>query len=185
MSRLDYLTIGIIAVIVLTVIFLVYKMTDLFQTDALQTPPPVEEVTQLDSGYDDYYDEPLDSSAYEMEEVGEGSEIDYSEPEAAYEEADDAPEFSYEEESTEAAAVEYGGQYFVLAGTFSIRENADRMVARLHRMGYDQARVGIFNKGRFAGAIICCYATPKEAKAVAAQLTAQGVEAVAYRKRGQ
>ncbi len=185
MSRLDYLTIGIIAIIVLAVLYLVYKMTDLFQSDALRTPAPVEQAVSPPAY--DYYDEPYDS--LHADTFPAEDEIDYSEPADGYVEAEDplsedAPEYAYEDESGELDA-EAAGEYFVLAGTFAVRENADRMVARLHRMGYTDARVGIFNAGRFAAAIICCYATPQAAKETAAQLTASGVEAVVYRKRGR
>ena len=185
MSRLDYLTIGIIAVIVLAVLYLVYKMTDLFQSNALETPAPVEQPVS-EPEYD-YYDEPYDSLAQDTFPADD--EIDYG----AYDEpaddepattADDTPEYTYEDEST-ASAADTEGDFFVLAGTFSIRENADRMVDRLRKLGYDHARVGTFNRGRFAGAIICCYPTPEAAREDAAALNAQGIEAVVYRKRNK
>lgn len=182
MSRLDYLTIGIIAVIVLAVLYLVYKMTDLFQSNALETPPPIEQpVTEPEY---DYYDEPYDTLNQDTFPA-EDDEIDYSEP--AYDETstvDDTPEYTYEDEQP-LSDTDTEGEYFVLAGTFSIRENADRMVAQLQRLGYEQARVGIFNGGKFAGAIICCYPSPQAAREDAALLNAQGIEAVVYRKRGK
>lgn len=182
MSRLDYLTIGIIAVIVLAVLYLVYKMTDLFQSNALETPPAVEQPV-AEPEYD-YYDEPYDTLAEDTFPAED--EIDYSEPasDSFADEADDTPEYSYEDESA-TSTTDTEGEYFVLAGTFSIRANADRMVAQLKQLGYEQARVGTFNRGRFAGAIICCYPTPDAAREVASALTAQGIEAVVYRKRSK
>lgn len=189
MSRLDYLTIGIIAIIVLAVLYLVYKMTNLFQSDALRTPAPTEQAAEPPTY--DYYDEPYDSLVADT--LFAEDEMGYDESGDAYTDANaedphvadaDAPEYAYEDEHGHMDA-EAAGDYFVLAGTFAIRENADRMVAQLHRMGYTDARVGVFNAGRFAAAIICCYTTPQAARETAAQLMAEGIEAVAYRKRGR
>ena len=64
MSRLDYITIGIVAACILAIIFLVYKMTDLFKDQP--TTDPTETTTDIveEEGDDLYnYDEEDDESA--------------------------------------------------------------------------------------------------------------------------
>lgn len=71
------------------------------------------------------------------------------------------------EEASRPAA---GGRYMVLAGSFRYKHNAEAMVQKLRKLGYTDARVGYFNKGAFAVAVVGQYGDMNDARSTVQDL---------------
>jgi cell division septation protein DedD len=194
MSRLDLLTVFIVAICLGALGFLVYK------TVKLMNPPQ-----QADTSISDSYD--LDDNAYNWENqpdsltetapAGEepaatdnrtgAEEAGYTPDEPAPEKPAPArPAERREEEpkrvvSTPAASAS-AGEYLVLAGTFSQRSNADSQAKKLRDMGYDDASVEVFDRGAYAVVMVARFATLRQAGDLVDELKKKGVDA--YVKKG-
>ncbi|MCB0639658.1 MAG: SPOR domain-containing protein, partial [Lewinella sp.] len=70
-----------------------------------------------------------------------------------------------------------GGRYLVIAGTYRQRVNADNMVTRLKRMGYNDAEVELFDHGTYAVVIVNRYSSLSRADQLSTELKNKGVEA--------
>lgn len=62
------------------------------------------------------------------------------------------------------------GDYMVLAGSFSIRENADNHVNNLKKLGYNNARVEVFDRGSYAVVLVDRFETESAARKLIAEL---------------
>jgi cell division septation protein DedD len=62
------------------------------------------------------------------------------------------------------------GDYMVLAGSFSIRENADNHVQVLKKLGYSNARVEVFDKGSYAVVLVDRFETESAARKLISEL---------------
>ena len=65
------------------------------------------------------------------------------------------------------------GKYMVIAGSYKVRRNAEKEVARLNGLGYLNARIGIFNQGTYASVLVNAYDSKADASALVAELKAQ------------
>lgn len=203
MSRLDYVTIAIVAVCVAALVYLIYMTTNLLGSgpedpvtaDQMVTEPedeyPEEEYYPEDTTatFDDgYYDEGGAASDNVDSDTDEGGQAGYEEAEPAYEDADsDLQSSSRGPGSTSGkAASDYAsvasGQYMVLAGTFKYRNNAEEMVSKLRGMGYTNAAVELFDRGRYAVALVDRFDGLSDAKSLKSELSGKGVEAYVKQK---
>ncbi len=214
MSRLDYVTIAIVAVCVAALVYLIYMTTNLLGGPEAEEPPAVEAPAQEEEGFgtsdyeDDesaFYDEDSAAIANAREE-GYVTDAGPAKEDDAYGEDWDG-EDSYRDKGSSESGRDYGnsqndygeervtasppredyasvstGDYMVLAGTFRIRSNAETMVRRLKRMGYDDASVELFDRGAFAVALVDHFPTYEEAREVSQKLKREGVEAYVERK---
>lgn len=219
MSRVDYLTIGIVGVCLAALGFLVFKTVKLMSND---TPPeetlietPYEDTIGA-STYSDYGDTSLNS--YTKEEDLDDDQLaatDYEEPVAedtkpAKKETKTTPKATtttkpdtkttstkstkttassqkdegFEEEPAPSRSSSTStGDYMVIAGSFKSKTNAENQVARLHKLGYNNASVESFNRGALAVALVERFSSQSEAQALKKELEAKGVEAIVKKKQ--
>lgn len=188
MSRLDWITAVIVIICVAALGFLVYKTVGLMDTD---TPNDRKETVITDTPTDDdgtninattetkdtisddgidYADGDEDTSASEEdnEEEGTGKEEEM--------ENEDSPSNYIQEENI-------SGSYLVIAGSFKQKINAKNLVKRLRKMGYNNARVSIFNKGAYAVALVDSFDGFSEADNLVTKLKEEGIDAAVQKKR--
>lgn len=192
MSRLDYVTIGIVVVCVAALAYLIYMTTNLLGGDGEEDVTPItEQPSEYDAAEDDayYYDDDeatveVDSSEYDYEE---DAGYDYDQGE----DLDKGRSTSYEDEAassvtmttTEPSTTSSYGSYLVIAGTFSVQSNADDRVSKLRGMGYNNAQVSPFNRGAYSVALVDRFDSYSSAKALADELEGKGFDAIVQEKR--
>lgn len=212
MSRLDYVTIAIVAVCVAALVYLIYMTTNLLGGEETAKQPEMEAPAEAPSYQEERYQDDSaaafdadTSGAYE--ESGAYYEEDYypeDDPSAQGEYEDDGyqddgyqdedgyrDKGSYAEESeavpASRPAEDYpsvnAGDYMVLAGTFKIKSNAENRVRQLRDMGYTDASVEIFDRGAYAVALVDHFSELNEAKQVANKLESEGVPTYVKRKQ--
>ena len=199
MSRLDYVTIAIVAVCVAALVYLIYMTTNLLGSgpeDATADPLPAEQSdTYPEDEYypedtsatfdDGYYDDGVPASDGAPGYPDEGYD---PESEPSYEGATDELESSSNGAGATAGKTEADyasvdrGQYMVLAGTFKYRSNAEDMVKELRNMGYSNASVELFDRGAFAVALVDRFDGLGDAKALKSELSGKGVESYVKQK---
>lgn len=194
MSRLDYVTIAIVAVCVAALIYLVYMTTNLLggtpRDEAVANPSALEQEDSY-TGTEEYYPEDT-TAAFEDSYPDQGepaSDEGYDSGKApAYEDATNEAQSSGGEAkaAAEDPKADYAsvatGQYMVLAGTFKYKGNAENMVRQLRSMGYSGASVELFDRGAFAVALVDRFDGLKDAQALKAELTSKGIEAYVKQK---
>lgn len=192
MSRLDYITIGIVVICLAALIFVIYKTTNILgngskeDTEQTQTAEIPEDDSYYPDGDNYTYDdegEILDD-AYEEEDLDEG----YDSEDYVDTEEEDFFDKGTEEVTTTATnpstSINNGfGDYLVLAGSYKIKSNAENVVAKLQRLGYDGAEVSIFNKGAYATVLVSRFDDEASARSLAAKLKDDGIDAYVHLKR--
>jgi hypothetical protein len=200
MSRLDIFTAVIVVICVGAILFLLYKTTDLFgPKDRPMIPDPQEE--QADDGlYDDdeavadYSDDPYYQSD-DLDYAGEYQEdttdlagapaegIDPMEEEAVEKKEPvkepAAPKKTYDDLYDSPGV----GDYLVLAGTFQYMANAESHAARLKKKGYDEAKVVLFDRGKYATVLVDRFEAYGDASALVSKLEGDQIEAYTHKKR--
>jgi hypothetical protein len=192
MSRLDYVTIGIVAVCIAAVIYLIYMTTRLGSS---KDPAPIEQTTPFyeddvaDSDTTDWYSDADGTSDWEREEADLDLERD-DEPSAettppsprapVAEPAQPATRPAAPQEYSQATAA---GDFMVLAGTFSVAENAQEMVRKLSDLGYTGASVEPFDRGKYSVVLVARFDSFSQASSLEKELKGKGIEAYVKRKR--
>lgn len=210
MSRLDIFTIAVVVICVAAIVFLLYRTTDLFKSkDALTEPQNTESLYEDDGTTgDDYSDDPYysDTTASEFDFLSDTAE------EAAPASTTTKPSTTTTKPSTTTTAPatkpsapaattpapakteskplenidemsSSGGNYLVLAGAFTVMSNAEAHAKRLEKMGFSNAKVALFNKGKYATVLVDRFESKSEASALVNRLTEKGVEAYVQTKR--
>jgi cell division protein FtsN len=200
MSKLDYVTIAIVGICILAIVFLVYKMTNVFNGDTSKdtTEIPVDSVeTEDDSVYDYEIDNNVDSTGGQSSGTTTTTQptttttpADKSGTSASSALAeDDAPTTTSNPESTKSTSStgsattdseptsNYSeGKFMVLAGSFSKKAFAEAQVKKLDKMGYDNARVEIFDRGKYAVVLVDRFDNMAEAERLVKKLSGDGVK---------
>lgn len=196
MSRLDLLTVVIVAVCLAALGFLLYKTFQLMnppepEIAVVDEPQPDEYNFDSDTTYQDYYGDdyepvpgsPLDPSA------DTDSSLAVDEPDTEFTEPAPAtttrPAPSRQNTTTTAPATggsaaatrTSAGDFMVIAGSFRQMANAERRVRQLKKMGYNEAEVSRFNSGAFAVALVDRFNSESDARALVGELRGKGVEA--------
>ncbi|MEL6391539.1 MAG: SPOR domain-containing protein [Bacteroidota bacterium] len=78
---------------------------------------------------------------------------------------------------TASRAAPRAGDYLVVAGSYRERVNADAQMRRLHRAGFPDASVEIFDRGTYALVVVDQYSAYSQAKSRRDQLRAVGFDA--------
>lgn len=190
MSRLDYVTIGIVVVCIAALGFLLYRTTNLFGGDAGTTVPEttLTDTTEIDPyAYDDYSD--TTSILPGTDEDADDNEVAPFDEEAANTQpAKKTTPTRTTETNTEprpVAASERSGDYLVLAGSYKVRENADTEVQRLQKLGYENAEVSPFNRGAYAVVLVDRFTSANDAQALVKELKGKGVDSYVQEKRDE
>lgn len=190
MSRLDYVTIGIVVVCIAALGFLLYRTTNLFGGDSGTTQEAVvTDTTAIDPyAYDDYSD--TTSILPGTDEDADDNEVAPYDEEAAEKQtvtptSPTSPQRTIEKnnEPRPVAASERSGDYLVLAGSYKVRENADSEVQRLRKLGFENAEVSPFNKGAYAVVLVDRFTDLSDAQAMVKTLKGKGVDSYVQEKR--
>ncbi len=199
MSRIDYITIGIVSVCVLAIGFLVYKMTDLFNPQNGSTPVETSqntvEVEEEGDIYDYETDGPLDTNSVEAAAsdtfaapatkpatpgAGAATATPKQTPAAPKPASSPQPssETAIQETAQEPASAASAAAYMVFAGTFKQKMNAEKRMAQLKKSGYENATIEIFDRGRYAVVIADRFDNMQDAEALKEKLQTDGINAV-------
>lgn len=198
LSSTDIITYVIVAICLAALGFLLYKIIGMANEDAPQEA--TEEVItapETDSGYvdttlfitTDFGDEkPLEPTKADPTDSKVTPVDDYppvnTSPGLTPPSTSRAPApTSFDQPETEIRAGSSGGAYMVLAGSFKEKANAEAMVTRLRKAGFDNASVEIFDRGAFAVALVDRFDSYKEANTLVKSLEKKGIEATVYKKR--
>ncbi len=69
-----------------------------------------------------------------------------------------------------------GGNFMVMAGSYLLKENAEKMVKKLKAKGYNSARVVIFNESEYHSVIAATYPSASSAQSAVNQLKKAGID---------
>ena len=173
MAKPDLLTISIVVVCLAGLIFLVVRTFDLLKKDNEPSAgeqlmeEPIQEVTpaaEEETSTDYYFDDVEETGTSDQEVTGSPEDFRTIPPKDS--------DMSLEEYQAINQQIDYG-KYMVIAGSYKVRRNAEKEVARLNSLGYLNARIGIFNQGTYASVLVNAYDSKSEASALVAELKAQ------------
>lgn len=200
MSKLDYVTIAIVGICILAIVFLVYKMTNVFNGDSSKdkTEIPADSIETEDEGVYDYeIDNNVDSTGGQSSGTTTTTQptttttpSDKAGTSASSAPAeDDAPTTTSNSGGTKSTTstgstttdseqkTNYSeGKFMVLAGSFSKKAFAEAQVKKLDKMGYDNARVEIFDRGKYAVVLVDRFDNMAEAERLVKKLSGDGVK---------
>lgn len=185
MSKLDFPTILILAVCIVAITFLGFKlyevMTDDGEATETEQPSIIDEEEPTDDTEEDTYrydiDEPDSTAGAITDEEAEPTAAD---DEISYTPEEEEP---LEDEVPDDFSTERAGKYMVIAGAFSIKQNADNYAQTMQNMGYPNAESRLFNRGKLAVVLVDRFEDKGEAKRLVKELNDKGIEAYLQTKR--
>lgn len=202
MSRLDYITIAIVAACILAIIFLVYKMTDLFK--GKEAKEKIESVTDSvevedDDVYDYELDETVDSTGTTQSDQNQQTQPATTTPATttttntagANEKIQDASSSPSETDAEETSTVttttktSSGGKFMVIAGAFKQKASAEAEARKLRNKGYQNASVEIFDRGKYAVVLVDRFDNMADAERLIKKLSQDKVTGYVKIKEGQ
>jgi cell division septation protein DedD len=184
MSKLDFITILIVAICVAALGFLVFKTVRLMNPDE-DTPEVIENPVTTPDEADDY---PLDDEGEVIsddatnpdgESADDGAAIEDDPSDDEYPVAGDDTSVDKEDTPKESEPTTYdggssSGAYLVLAGSYKQKVNATNQVNKLKNKGFNNAEVEIFNGGALAVALVDRFDSYSKAAALKKDLEAKG-----------
>lgn len=133
-----------------------------------------------DKAFEKYFEDP--DTLTEPENAQETTSEESSSEEIAYEKV--RSEDPVEQPEPERPSSSSDRPYMVVAGSFSLKENAERVVRKLIKAGYDQAEVVIFNEQEYHSVVAARYDNYEQAKVQATTIeNSLGLPAYVHRKR--
>lgn len=75
-----------------------------------------------------------------------------------------------------------GGVYMVMAGSYLLKENAQKMVNRLKKAGYVKAEIIVFPASEFHSVIAVRYSSENQAQAASEELKRKGIDSFVKKK---
>ena len=75
------------------------------------------------------------------------------------------------------------GDYLIVAGSYSIASNADKMVSKLRKMGYDNAETVQFDESQFSSVVASRHSNYDAAINASNSLKSRGVDCYVHRKK--
>lgn len=187
---------AIVAVCIAALAFLIYRMATIDADPAATDPTeqvldePASDPTMTDENTagTEYGDEtPAPDYSRDVDEMDDAKVESVEEmPAAKKEPAATKPAEKPAppaEEPAPAPASSASGSYMVLAGSFREMANAEAMVAKVKKLGYESASVEKFDRGAFAVALVDRFDSYSEANALVKELAKKGVEATVYKKK--
>jgi cell division protein FtsN len=192
MSKIDYITIAVVVVCISLLGLVFWKVADLNWTEEtnLNTEEPVmvneeeEAAPFLDEKYDvtDFTSE--DTMVLENESapiLNPESEKGREKPRAKETVTPVKNDPKVENTIPVPVATE---EYLVWGGSFSTRAGAEEELAKFKKLGYTQAEVSLFDKGKYAVVIVGRYPTQTQAQALVNELkTKHNIAAIAKKKK--
>lgn len=160
----------------LLLLSLIIGMQSCFLFRKEETPPPSEPFnTTTDIGEDteDPFQEDAFEKYFEDTDSSASSTVTETETVAAEEISydNDIPSTeTFENTTTEKEPPTDNTTFIVVAGSFKLKENAERLVRQLHKLGYTDAEVVIFNEQEYHSVCAGRFLNYDEAKNRAAEL---------------
>jgi cell division septation protein DedD len=205
MSKIDYITIAVVVVCISLLGLVFWKVADLNWTEEneLPTEEPVqvneeEEATPfLDENYDvtDFVGEdtlPVQMETapiVKQEEIKKIKEKPIAKEPLVVEKPVVVEKTVVKEKPvvkvvTPKPVVTQKEEYLVWGGSFSTRAGAEEELAKFKKLGYTQAEVSLFDKGKYAVVIVGRYPTQAQAQALVNELKAKHqISAIAKKKK--
>ncbi|MFM7092471.1 MAG: SPOR domain-containing protein [Bacteroidota bacterium] len=192
MSKIDYITIAVVVVCISLLGLVFWKVADLNWTEEnnLKTEDPIlvneeeEAAPFLDENYNvtDFTEE--DTMPLKNEE----KPILTQKPEKVIEKSivkkTVAPVKTEPKAENTTPVPTIKEEYLVWGGSFSTRAGAEEEQAKFKKLGYTQAEVSLFDKGKYAVVIVGRYPTQTEAQALVNELkTKHNISAIAKKKK--
>ena len=185
MSRVDYVSVIILAVCLTAVGYIGYT---LYKNSGSETKEPTEQ-----NDTNNFIDEEEEEDPYEydiendIDSTGVDEEEDVAftpdEDESDLEEEDNTEEEIAERKVPDSFSNDGLGAFMVLAGSYTVKQNAEIEASRLRKKGYDNASVELFNRGKYASVLVDRFESEADAKALAKKLKEGGLEAFVLKKR--
>jgi len=190
MSKLDYITIAIVAACILAIIFLVYKMTDLFNDQPVSDPietttTPVEEE---DSTYQyDVDDAENQGGEASTDDATNSSESNTSGTQTSGDNTNDKPtdEQADVPAKNPTSVSQPSGKFMVIAGTFSKSALAKNQVSKLRKLGFSHASVKPFDRGKYDVVLVDRFDNMANAERLVKELKADGIASYIKTKEAQ
>jgi len=155
----------------------------------------VEDYVDVDSDefeddlFEDEEGSDLDETAT-TDGMGGGNEIDEEDPSGIdYTEVDEIIENSSPTEeytpapSRSTTSSSYSGKYMLLAGSYLIEDNAQAMVKKLKKLGYDNAEMVIFDMSQYHSVCAGRYSSLSAAQQESGALKRKGIDNYVHRKQ--
>lgn len=192
MSRLDYLTIGIVALCIAALIYLVYRYVNLPHSAANTTTTTMVDTDSTEFQKEDTAGFPAEDTS-DNNKPGPGAVV---EPEVVPEEKtpvqaktekpaapEPKPTAPVTDNNTSETASLSAGRYMVLIGSFEQISQAQTQLQKVKKSGYGNARIAKFNRGKYASVLVDHFSQVSEAKALAKALKSKGFDAGVMVKR--
>lgn len=199
MSKLDYVTIAIVAVCIAAIIFLVYKTNKLMNSDEpgmerssveetlrdQQESGTAEDMTAYQAPGAAGDDRPAAGAAGPRQDSGDGAVVPFQpsgqQPRSDEAESQPAPAPREQPQAYQppapadrpSATTPGVGKYMVLAGSFRYKANAETMVTKLKSLGFNEAEIGYTNNGAYAVALVNRFDDLQRARALVTTLKEQ------------
>lgn len=184
MSRLDYLTIGIVALCIAALIYLVYRYVNLPHsaennqpnTEVVQ-PDTTRSVTDNTAGFPDEdttsNNQPGPSTAVKPETTPEKITV---KPEVK--KPVPVPVKPIETNTASESASAASGRYMVIAGSFEQKSGAQKRLQQIKKLGYNNVQIGFFNRGTYAVVVVDRFDQSSDAQALVKTLKGKGFDAM-------
>ena len=192
MSRLDYLTIGIVALCIAALIYLVYRYVNLPHSPTNTTTTEVVDTDSTQFQSDNTTGFPAEDTS-DKDKPGPGAVV---EPEVVPEEKTPVPSKNEKPAATEPKPVPpptnnnisetaslSAGRYMVIAGSFKEASRAKAQLRKIQNAGYPNARIEKFNRGAYATVLVNRFPKASSAKALANTLKSKGFDAMVLEKQ--
>lgn len=192
MSRLDYLTIGIVALCIAALIYLVYRYVNLPHSPTNTTTTEVVDTDRTQFQREDTTGFPAEDTS-DKDKPGPGAVV---EPEVVPEEktpvqsknnkpvvAEPKPVAPPVDNNTSETASLSAGRYMVIGGSFEQVSHAQKQLRKIQNAGYPNARVEKFNRGAYASILVERFEQSSDAKALVKTLKSKGFDAMVLVKQ--
>lgn len=194
MSRLDYLTIGIVALCIAALIYLVYRYVNLPHPAENTSTTTMVETDSTEFKKDDTTGFPAEDAS-DNNKPGPGAVVE-PEPEVVPEEKtpiqpktekpvtpEPKPTAPVIDNSTSEMAGLSAGRYMVIGGSFEQVDHAQKELRKIQKAGYPNARVEKFNRGAYASILVERFEQASDASALAKALKSKGFDAMVLVKK--
>lgn len=193
MSKIDYITIAVVVVCISLLGLVFWKVADLNWTEEnnLKTEDPIlvnEEEEEAAPFLDENYNVTDFTEEDSMPLKNEETPILTKEPEKGMEKSivkeTVAPVKAEPKVENTTPVLTIKEEYLVWGGSFSTRAGAEEEQAKFKKLGYTQAEVSLFDKGKYAVVIVGRYPTQTQAQALVNELkTKHNISAIAKKKK--
>lgn len=187
--------IGILVVVLFLLGFWVSTMVKSCNKPAtaeIETTEQVASVSESDDFEDDFFEDNLgeesETTSYQEEATSDDFDSDYEQIDEVLDNSSETvpvePKRQTRTVSTPVARSTSGtGRYMVLAGSYLIKENANNMVRKLNKLGYNSAEIVIFNLSQYHSVCAARRSSYNEAVQISNELKSRGIDNYVHKKQ--